>query len=216
MTSHNTEAPVRFRLPLLAAALVGAVLLGASPVHAQQADVVRGRVIGPDSVPIEGAQVTVTSLNGNVSRATRSNKDGRFTVAFPNGEGDYIVSFAALGFAVKRFEVKRMADEEILVADAKLTRAAVNLEAMKVTAPREKVARNDAQPDISGTERPVTNAALLDRNLPLADEPTIGAVVGGEFVYVANSQWEKYTDRGARKPERPLAAPVLLAVPLPR
>jgi hypothetical protein len=165
MTSHNTEAPVRFRLPLLAAALVGAVLLGASPVHAQQADVVRGRVIGPDSVPIEGAQVTVTSLNGNVSRATRTNKDGRFTVTFPNGDGDYIVSFAALGFAVKRFEVKRMADEEILVADAKLTRAAVNLEAMKVTAPREKVARNNAQPDISGTERPVTNTALPPADL---------------------------------------------------
>ena len=76
-----------------------------------------------------------------------------------------MVSFAALGFAVKRFEVKRMADEEILVADAKLTRAAVNLEAMKVTAPREKVARNDAPPDISGTERPVTNAALPPADL---------------------------------------------------
>ena len=157
---------MRFRLPfLLVAALVAAALLGAEPVYAQQADVVRGRVIGPDSMPVEGAQVTVTSLSGNVSRGTRTDKNGRFTVTFPNGEGDYIVSFAALGFAVKRFEVKRTADEEILVADAKLTRAAVNLEAMKVTAPREKVARNDAPPDISGTERPVTNAALPPADL---------------------------------------------------
>jgi hypothetical protein len=152
-------------LSLLVAALVGATFLGAEPLQAQQSDVVRGRVIGPDSVPIEGAQVTVTSLSGNVSRGTRTSKDGRFTVTFPNGEGDYMVSFAALGFAVKRFEVKRMADEEILVADAKLTRAAVNLEAMKVTAPREKVGRNDAPPDISGTERPVTNAALPPADL---------------------------------------------------
>ena len=52
----------------LAAALLGAILIGAAPLHAQQADVVRGRVIGPDSVAIEGAQVTVTSLSGNVSR----------------------------------------------------------------------------------------------------------------------------------------------------
>ena len=166
MTSHNTETPVRFRLPfLLAAALLGAALPGVEPLHAQQADVVRGRVIAPDSVPVEGARVTVTSLSGNVSRGTRTDKNGRFTVTFPNGEGDYIVSFAALGFAVKRFEVKRAADEEILVADAKLTRAAVSLEAMKVTAPREKVGRNDAQPDISGTERPVTNAALPPADL---------------------------------------------------
>jgi carboxypeptidase family protein len=142
--------------------LVGAILLAVAPaaLRAQQADVIRGRVIGPDSAAVEGAQVTVTSLDGQVSRKARTDKNGRFTVTFPNGEGDYMVSFAALGFAVKRFEVKRTADEEILIADAKLSRAAVNLEAMKVTAPREKVSRNDVQPDISGTERPVSNAAL--------------------------------------------------------
>src|SRR5689334_2858162 len=160
ISSHTTEAPVRFRLSVLAAALIGATFLGAAPIAAQQADVVRGRVIGPDSSPVEGARVTVTSLNGQVSRQAQTDKNGRFTVTFPNGEGDYIVSFAALGYAVKRFEVKRTADEEILVADAKLTRAAVNLDAMKVTAAREKVSRNDAQPDISGTERPVAPAAL--------------------------------------------------------
>jgi carboxypeptidase family protein len=148
-------------------ALLGAILLASAPavLRAQQADVVRGRVIGPDSVPVEGAQVTVTSLDGNVSRKARTDRSGRFTVTFPNGEGDYMVSFAALGFAVKRFEVKRTADEEILIADAKLARAAVNLEAMKVTAPREKVARNDVQPDISGTEQPVSNAALPPADL---------------------------------------------------
>jgi hypothetical protein len=114
---------------------------------------------------VEGARVTVTSLNGQVSRQAQTDKNGRFTVTFPNGEGDYIVAFAALGYAVKRFEVKRTADEEILVADAKLTRAAVNLDAMKVTAAREKVSRNDAQPDISGTERPVAPAALPPADL---------------------------------------------------
>ncbi len=149
------------RLPVaLVAALLGAALFGVPRLDAQQADVVRGRVIGPDSTAVEGARVTVTSLTGQVSRQAQTDKNGRFTVTFPNGEGDYIVSFAALGYAVKRFEVKRTADEEILVADAKLTRAAVNLDAMKVTAAREKVSRNDAQPDISGTERPVAPAAL--------------------------------------------------------
>ena len=63
--------------------------------------------------------------------------------------------------------------------------------------------------------RRIVRAELLDRNFAIADEPTIGTVVGGEFVYVANSQWEKYTDNGVRKPDRALAAPVLLSVPLP-
>jgi len=66
--------------------------------------------------------------------------------------------------------------------------------------------------DRSGTR--IVRAELLDRNTHIADEPTIGTIVGGEFVYVANSQWEKYTDRGARIPARRLTAPVLLGVAL--
>jgi hypothetical protein len=61
----------------------------------------------------------------------------------------------------------------------------------------------------------VVRADLLDRNSRVADEPTIGAVVGGEFVYVANSQWDKHDDVGRRIPAVPLTAPILLSVPLP-
>ena len=66
--------------------------------------------------------------------------------------------------------------------------------------------------DRAGTR--IARAELLDRNSLIADEPTIGTIVGGEFVYVANSQWEKFTEGGARIPARRLTAPVLLAVPL--
>lgn len=60
------------------------------------------------------------------------------------------------------------------------------------------------------------HAEVLDRHLPIADEPTIGAIAGGAFVYVANSQWEKYDDNGEVRPGSTLRRPVLLAVPLPR
>jgi len=66
--------------------------------------------------------------------------------------------------------------------------------------------------DRTGTR--IERAELLDRNTLIADEPTIGTIVAGEFVYVANSQWEKYTESGARIPARRLTAPVLLAVPV--
>jgi sugar lactone lactonase YvrE len=62
----------------------------------------------------------------------------------------------------------------------------------------------------------VLRAEVLDRHIPLADEPTIGAVAGNAFVYVANSQWEKYGADGTRKGAVPLTAPLLLAVPLAR
>jgi sugar lactone lactonase YvrE len=60
----------------------------------------------------------------------------------------------------------------------------------------------------------IARAEVLDRNLPVADEPTIGAMVNQSFVYVANSQWEKYADDGTVRPGAKLARPVLLAVPL--
>jgi len=69
---------------------------------------------------------------------------------------------------------------------------------------------------LDGAGRRIVRADVIDRNLSMADEPTIGAVVGREFVYVANSQWEKHRDDGSRVPGTRLTAPLLLAVPLPR
>jgi hypothetical protein len=135
-----------------------ALLLPRASLHAQT-DVIRGRITGPDNAPIERATVTVTTITGNVSRSARTGKDGRYTVTFPGDEGDYFVTVAALGFAAKRFEVKRTADQAILVADAKLQTSAAQLEAMQVNAQRQRANRNDdLRPDISGSERQINPA----------------------------------------------------------
>ena len=148
------------RILSLGALIVAALHAPGSALHAQ-ADVIRGRIIGPDSVPVERATVTVTSLSGNVSRSARTDKNGRYTVTFPGDDGDYFVSIAALGFGSKRFEIKRTGDQEILVADAKLSAVATRLDAVKVNAERQRVGRNaDNLPDISGSERPVNNGAV--------------------------------------------------------
>src|SRR5438445_36866 len=131
----------------------------ARPASAQ-VDIIRGQVIGPEGKPLEDAKITATSLSGNVNRSARTDKNGRYTITFPGGEGDYFVEFSAIGYAARRFEVKRTADQEILVADAKLLRAAGQLETVKVTGQRDRPERNDATPDISGSERPVDNSAV--------------------------------------------------------
>jgi hypothetical protein len=139
---------------LLSLIAVIAVSLVGRGLAAQTTDVIRGRVTGPDSLPIQGVTVTATSISGNVSRNTRTDKNGNFSISFPNGDGDYIVSFASMGFAARRFQVKRTADQEFLVADARLARSAVTLDAMKVESPRQRPDRGAATlTDISGTER---------------------------------------------------------------
>ncbi|MEO8333460.1 MAG: SMP-30/gluconolactonase/LRE family protein [bacterium] len=64
--------------------------------------------------------------------------------------------------------------------------------------------------DATGTR--IVRDEVLDQNTTLAGEPTIGAVVGDHFVYVANSQWDEYDDDGRRLPNSTLSAPRLLSV----
>src|SRR5690349_23478124 len=125
-----------------------------------QSDVVRGRVIGPDSTPVERATITVTSLRGNVSRTTRTDKDGRYTVTFPGSDGDYFINVAALGFASKRFEIKRIGDQEILVGNARLSVVAQQLDVFKIDVTRQRISRAENPMDISGSDR-ATNAAAV-------------------------------------------------------
>src|SRR5262245_29431633 len=102
-------------------AVVGALfaVLAAPDAALAQSDVIRGRVTGPDSLPIEGVVVTATSISGNVNRTARTDRQGRYTITFANGEGDYMMSFAAIGFAARRFELKRVADEDVLIGDTR-------------------------------------------------------------------------------------------------
>ena len=167
MTVCPPRTYVRARVRVVARFVVRALAfvlalttLAAAPLAAQQVDVIRGRVAGPDREAVEGANVTVTSVSGNVNRTARSDRNGRFTVTFPGGDGDYMVSFTAIGYAPKRFEVKRIADEDFLVADATLQRTSAQLDTVKVTAGRDRVRRGDASQDVSGTERRVDNAAV--------------------------------------------------------
>jgi len=165
--------PYRLSSPLVRAAtglgaccraLAIALLLSSVPLlaaAAQTVDIIRGRVTGPDREALQGVQVTVTTLSGAVSRNALTDRNGRFMVTFPGGDGDYFVAFRSIGFAPRRFEIKRVADEDILVADVQLSRTTTTLDEVRVTANRSRVTRNDQAQDVAGTER-VLNPNTLD------------------------------------------------------
>ena len=112
-----------FRFACLAAAI--ALLAPLSAALSQQIDVIRGKVTSADGKPIENANVTATSVSGNVNRTARTDRNGRFTITFPGGDGDYFVDVRRDRLRARAgFEVKRTADQEILVADARLLPAA--------------------------------------------------------------------------------------------
>jgi hypothetical protein len=55
---------------------------------------------------------------------------------------------------------------------------------------------------------------VLERARPDYAEPTLGAVVGDSFYYVANSQWEQFKDDGSVAEPHQLRPPLVLRLPL--
>lgn len=62
--------------------------------------------------------------------------------------------------------------------------------------------------------RSVRRLEVLDRNPAVADEPTLGAIEGDSFVYIATSEWEKYDDAGKRIAGTKLRSAVAVSVAL--
>jgi sugar lactone lactonase YvrE len=67
---------------------------------------------------------------------------------------------------------------------------------------------------LGGDMRSVQRIELLDRNPAVADEPTLGTVVGDSLFYVATSQWEKFDDDGKRVPNTVLRSATVLGLDL--
>jgi hypothetical protein len=171
--------PRRFLLSVLVALFAVTSSLGAQGV-----DVIRGLITGPDNKPIENANITATSVAGGVNRNARTDKNGRFTITFPGAEGDYFVSATAIGFSPHRFEVKRTADQDILVADMRLQRMAM-LDTVKAVADRARVNRNDKPSDLSGSEQAANAAAVSaaqqgDLNAMASSIPGVTPVTGAD------------------------------------
>jgi hypothetical protein len=143
-------------------ALAAALLLQSSPLHAQvgsTTDLIVGRVVGPDTLPLRDAHVDVTSLESGITRTKITSDDGRFSIVFPDGGGQYVVTVHYLGMAPVRTLVRRQADEDRLVADFRLVPSAVRLSAVNVEAQRAA----DSLAAGAGAIGEVLSRELLDR-----------------------------------------------------
>jgi hypothetical protein len=125
-------------------------------------DVIRGRIVDVESKPIDGVDVKATSYNGQVTKTARTNKSGAFTIIFINGEGDYWIELRKLGFAFKRYEIKKIGDEEVLLANTRLTSVVATIEGITTTAQRDRALpnRNAKDTDVGGGDRALTNALV--------------------------------------------------------
>lgn len=150
--------PVKVRHIL---ALISLLLISAArptTAHAQT-DVIRGKVTNADGQPLANVRVSATSIPGNVTREARTDARGSFQMTFPGAAGDYMMGYALLGYTYRQFEIKRTADQDVLVADARM--GAVQIDTVSITAPvQQRVSRFSEMQDISGTEKFVSTGAV--------------------------------------------------------
>lgn len=111
-------------------------LFGALPLHAQAADIVRGRVIDDSARVVIGAAVNITRGPDRLVQSTVTDSSGRYRLRFDPGTGDYLVHVSYPGFRAARRRVERVGNERELVADFTLGRDLALLAAVKVNANR--------------------------------------------------------------------------------
>lgn len=163
----------------LAAALVALPAVAAAQVGSTT-DIVTGRVLGAGGQPIEGAQVTVTSVETGVNRTRATNAKGQYTVLFPDGGGRYTVTVRAIGQLPRTVNVQRESDEDRLVANVTLGAAPTQLSTVRVQANRAPAGPPGGQrPEPGNTERNVTTEQALRLPVDASDPNAIAALTAG-------------------------------------
>ena len=128
---------IAFLLPVAAVAQIGATT-----------DIITGIVRADNGEPIRDATVEVTSLESNVTRRARTNGQGRYTILFPDGGGEYRVVIRSIGLAPATSELRRIADEDRLIADATLSLNPTTLSTVAVQARQAPAADRTCRPRV--------------------------------------------------------------------
>src|SRR3982750_4242281 len=75
-------------------------------------DILMGKISGVDSQAVAGARVEATSMETGITRAKTTDADGRYTIIFPDGGGNYRLTVRAIGMEPVTRTVSRQGDED--------------------------------------------------------------------------------------------------------
>jgi len=167
---------IRRLLPTLLVLLAAAWPAARAQVGATT-DIITGTVVGPDGRPMNGATVEVTSVETEVTRRKTTNDQGKYTLLFPDGGGQYRVTVRYLGMLPVTFSVAKQADEDRLVADAKMTAGVSTLSTVRTTATRLPSAID--RPTAGSVETALSGAQLMRLPIDPSDLNAIAALAPG-------------------------------------
>ncbi len=183
--------------------LIFAVALGlAAPVIAggqvgSTTDILMGKISGVDSQAVVGARVEATSMETGITRTKTTDADGRYTIVFPDGGGNYQLTVRAIGMEPVTRTVSRQGDEDRLITDVTMGRNATQLATVQVRATRQ---RNTGQRPEPGTTERNLNPNLVNR-LPVdAGDLTALAALAPGVIQVPGTDTTKASFNVAGQP----------------
>ncbi|MDE3126923.1 MAG: carboxypeptidase regulatory-like domain-containing protein [Gemmatimonadota bacterium] len=149
------------RSALCIALLALGALASTAAAQGGSVDIIRGRVTGPGAQPVANATVTAQSLSDETTRSARTNADGRFTILFAGGGGDYMMSFIAIGMVPLSFEVQKTSDDDaVVLANARMEGAPQQLDAVRINGRQRPTAADANRPDIGGVEQNMNSQGI--------------------------------------------------------
>jgi len=151
--------------------LLLAVALAPRPAAAQigvATDILTGQVRSAQGVPVSGAAVEAYSLETQVTRRARTDQNGRYTILFTDGGGQYRMTVRAIGFQPIQETIYRMSDEDRLIWNPALTPGAITMEPITVSARQAPLGVRPPERPTPGSVERVLGPELIAR-LPLDD-----------------------------------------------
>jgi hypothetical protein len=125
-------------LPARLPAIIGALLLAASPALGQ---VIRGTVVDSASgKPVASAHVRVSVATGTAIGDTATGKDGLFTFHLP-AAGDYVLRVTRPGYSARETEPITVDTKLVAAVELRLVSSPVALDTLTVVAAKVKVER---------------------------------------------------------------------------
>ena len=143
-------------------------------------DIVTGRITTPDGLPVARVEVEAYSLETQITRRTRTDQNGRFTILFTDGGGQYQMTARGIGFAPAQEILLRHADEDRLLWNPQLTAGAVTMEPITVRArPAPPPGQGLERPTPGSVERPLNPELIARLPIDAADLNLLATLVPG-------------------------------------
>jgi hypothetical protein len=173
---------VKLRLRRAALAAVLALLALTSSQSSAQVgsttDILTGTVTNTAGAPIPGATVEAKSFDTQVTRRARTNVEGRYTILFPDGGGQYQITVKFLGMAPATMNVTHVADEDRLVTNFRLSENPTEIQGVVVRARQTPRDAGD-RPTPGSQERNLTPEQLARLPIDQSDLALLATLAPG-------------------------------------